>query len=140
MHSTLSLIGGIIYPIIFYRIVSPVGFPWVVRIIAFIMLSLSVLPVTATRMKTKPTGVRKLLQWDVFKGTEYTLFALATTFAFLGLYVPYFYVQLYAQEQGIITGDLNFYLLALMNTGGFFGRVVYPRSPFSPLSPIFETS
>lgn len=40
------------------------------------------------------------------------------------MYIPLFYVQVYAIEKNIVGGDENlaFYLLAIANAGSFFGR------------------
>ncbi|PQE24036.1 MFS monocarboxylate transporter protein [Rutstroemia sp. NJR-2017a BVV2] len=43
---------------------------------------------------------------------------------FMGLYVPFFYVQTYVIQQGIMSENLGFYLLAILNAGSFFGRII----------------
>ena len=88
------------------------------------MLALSVLPVGAMRARVRPPAIRRIFDRAAWGDAEYTLFAIALFVGYIGMYVPYFYIQLYCVEQGIITGDLNFYLLPTINASGFFGRIV----------------
>lgn len=50
-------------------------------------------------------------------------FAMATFLGFLGLYIPSFYIQIYAAEHSV-RENLVVYLLAIMNSGGVLGRIV----------------
>ena len=92
--------------------------------IAFIMFGLSALPVFGLKMRFKPPAVRRLFDSKAWRDTEFTLYALALFLGYAGMYVPYFYIQLYCLEEGILNGDLEFYLLPIMNGAGFFGRIV----------------
>ena len=116
--------GGIIYPIIFYKLVGRLHFGWTSRIIAFIMLFLCILPVLGMRIRMKSPAVRRLFDSAAWRDPEFTLYAIALFVGYIGMYIPYFYIQLYCVEQGIITGSLNFYLLPIVNAAGFFGRIV----------------
>jgi len=44
--------------------------------------------------------------------------------------VPYFYLQLYCLDKEIVTGELNFYLLPIMNAAGVVGRLVSSEAGF----------
>lgn len=66
-------IGGVIYPIIFRRLVVEVGFGWAVRVLGFIAL---VTLGTAVGL-SKPIGVRiqrKLLEPSAFRDKAYVMF------------------------------------------------------------------
>ena len=110
---------------------------------AFIMLATLIVPMAGMRMRMKPPARRKLLDLSAWKEPTYYLFALAAFFGFLGLYIPVFYVQVFAIEQRIISQrqDLAFYLIAILNTGSFFGRII-PNyiadkiGPFNTLMPL----
>lgn len=104
--------------------VPSLGFGWTIRIIAFLTLLLSLIPVAGMRSRFQPRTVRKLFDKTVLREPDYVLFTFATFFGYLGLYIPYFYIQLYSESNSLITDDLNFYLLAVMNAAGFFGRIV----------------
>lgn len=44
---------------------------------------------------------------------------------FIGLYIPVFYIQVYALTKGVTANEeFAFYLLAILNAGSFFGRVI----------------
>ena len=44
---------------------------------------------------------------------------------FVGLYIPIFYIQTYALTRNITPdSDYAFYLLSILNTGSFFGRIL----------------
>ena len=116
--------GGVIYPILFHEIEPRVGFAWAVRIIAFIMLGTLVIPLACMQQRIKPAKSRKLMDIAAWTEAPYLLFNIAEFFAFMGLYVPFFYAQLYAVQNHIIDEYLGFYLLAILNTGSFFGRIV----------------
>ncbi|KAF1953320.1 MFS general substrate transporter [Byssothecium circinans] len=121
--STGSTIGGIVYPIMLHRLVRTVGFGWATRAIAFVMLGLSIPPVLGTKMRLKPPAIRRIFDATAWKEPHYTLYALALFVGYIGMYVPFFYIQLYCSETSIITGELNLYLLPIINTAGFFGRL-----------------
>jgi MFS family permease len=40
------------------------------------------------------------------------------------MYVPFFFVQLYAIQEGIMSENLAFYLLPVLNAGSIFGRII----------------
>lgn len=46
---------------------------------------------------------------------------------FLGLYIPYFYIEIFSIRKGIMNSEdtyLNKYLIIFLNVGSFFGRLV----------------
>ncbi len=51
---TGSPIGGIIFPIVFSRLLPTIGFGWATRVIAFIILGLSVPPIVFMRPRVPP--------------------------------------------------------------------------------------
>ncbi|TEY24756.1 hypothetical protein BOTCAL_1364g00010 [Botryotinia calthae] len=119
-----SSLGGIIYPIIFRKLQPQIGFPWTTRLIAFIMLATLILPVILMRTRRKPSSQWKLVDLAAWRELPYLLFAIGLFFTFMGLYIPFFYVQTYVIQQDIMSEDLGFYLLAILNAGSFFGRIV----------------
>ena len=42
----------------------------------------------------------------------------------MGVYIPFFYVQLFAGDKVQVEGTFVVYLLVLLNAGSLFGRVV----------------
>jgi len=65
-----------------------------------------------------------LLDLSGWLEAPFSLFDIAKFFGFMGLYVPFFHIQIYALESTYIDKNLAFYLPVLLNTGSFFGRIV----------------
>lgn len=119
-----SSLGGVIYPIIFYRLQPSIGFPWATRVIGFIMLATLIVANSVMKVRVLPAGRRKIVDLTAFKEPQYTLFVAGAFITFMGLYAPFFYVQTYAMEYNITSENLAFYLLAIINTGSVFGRII----------------
>ncbi|KAK7012405.1 major facilitator superfamily domain-containing protein [Favolaschia claudopus] len=81
-------------------------------------------------MKTRPaarlskTGESPSPNWkSIFTDRGYLASLLGAFFTSLGLFYPFFYLQLYASTNGVRT-ELGLYLLTLLNGGSIFGRLV----------------
>lgn len=122
--SSGSPLAGIVFPIIFSRLEPVVGFGWATRVIAFVLLALSAVPVAFMRTRVLPSGKRSLVDRTAFKDLPFMIFAAANLFAFLGLYVPFFYSQLWAVLHRIADPAWAPYLVTLLNAGSVFGRIV----------------
>ena len=75
-----------------------------------------------------PVGVgqrdERGLDFSAFKEPAFAFFAIGNFLAFAGLYVPYFYIQIYGLDTQATSGALAFYILSIMNGGALFGRIV----------------
>lgn len=118
-----SSIGGVIYPIMLHRLIEPIGFPWTCRIIGFIALATLLVPNVCMKVRVLPASRRKILDLPAFKEPPYVLFILGAMIVFMGLYTPFFYIQLYAIDKSIVSKDLAFYMLSIMNASSTFGRI-----------------
>lgn len=118
--------GGVIYPIVFHQLVPQIGFGWATRVLAFIMMVTLGVSLTVMKVRIKPAQKRELLQLSAFKEMPYTLFTLGEFLGFMGLYIPFFYIQTYATEAPgtHIDENLAFYLLVILNAASIFGRVI----------------
>jgi MFS family permease len=119
-----SSIGGVIYPIVFVRLQPQIGFPWATRVIAFIMLGTLAICIAVMRVRVLPPQKRQLLELSAFKEIPFTMFSVAEFFGFMGLYIPFFYIQNYAIEEKILDSNLAFYMLSVLNAASVFGRIV----------------
>ncbi|KAK3669840.1 hypothetical protein LTR78_010298 [Recurvomyces mirabilis] len=62
---------------------------------------------------------------DAFRNAPFNVFAVASFTGFLGLYIPFFYIQEYALAHGMKTmPDLASSTLAILNAGSVIGRIV----------------
>jgi predicted MFS family arabinose efflux permease len=100
-------------------------------------------PARATR---PPTGAmatvtataaprRAFLDMTVFTDWPFMVYAVAGFCGFIGLYVPFFYVQLYSLEYGPATHEFSPYLVTILNAGSVVGRIV-PNYLADHLGPI----
>lgn len=82
-----SSTGGIIYPIMFYKLISEVGFGWGVRILGFTALATLIIPLAVMRMRVQPAKVRSVIDLTAFTDGPFMLFVIGTMIGFIGLYV-----------------------------------------------------
>ncbi|KAF2144961.1 uncharacterized protein K452DRAFT_284346 [Aplosporella prunicola CBS 121167] len=119
-----SSLGGVLYPIILHRLIGRIGFPWTTRVIAFIALATLLIPNLCMRVRVLPSSRRAMLDLPAWREPPYTLFVLGGIVGFLGLYTPFFYISSYATSRDIVSPDLAFYILAILNAASCAGRIV----------------
>lgn len=126
--STGSPLAGIVFPILFSRLEVHLGFGWATRVIAFVVLALSAVPVAFMRVRTppQPTGAKRRPLFDrtALRDPPFLLFCLAGFSSFLVLYVPFFYTQLYTIVHGLAQPSFAPYLVTFLNVGSVLGRVL----------------
>lgn len=88
------------------------------------MLSTSVIPIVGMKQRISASRPRDLFDLTALWDPAFLLFNLGVFFGFMGVYVLYFYVQLYAIQQTDTDTNLTFYLLSIINAGSFFGRLI----------------
>jgi MFS family permease len=124
LASTGSPIAGVVIPILFGKLTPVIGFPWATRVVAFILLALSVIPLATMRVRTPPSGrQRSLVDKAAFRDVPYLLCCLGVAIAFLTLYVAYFYIQLFAIRFDMSSLSFSNYLVTIMSAGSIVGRV-----------------
>ncbi|KAL9612463.1 MAG: hypothetical protein Q9167_002935 [Letrouitia subvulpina] len=140
LGSSGSSIGGIIYPIVLYRLIGRIGFAWSVRVIGFIALVTLIVPIAVMRMRVKVPKARALVDWSAFTDVPYMVFVVATLIGFMGLNIILFYLSYDAQERDITNTKMAFYIIAIFNAASTFGRAA-PNAlsdktgPFNLLAP-----
>lgn len=117
-----SSIGGIIYPIVLYRLIHRIGFAWSVRVMGFIALATLLLPLFVMRMRFRPPKPRALIDWKAFSDVPFMVFVVATLIGFMGLNVILFYLSYAAEAQNITDTKISFYIVAIFNAASTFGR------------------
>ncbi|KAH9949495.1 major facilitator superfamily domain-containing protein [Amylocystis lapponica] len=125
---TGSSAGGIVYPIMLNQLFhSPVGFAWGVRAAGFLTLGLLVIAncimttrvpaMTATQRKNRPQ-----LKHIVTDGA-YMLAVFGFFLGLWGMFMPYFYLQLWTSLHGL-SSTLAFYTIAILNAASIVGRTL----------------
>ncbi|CRG83865.1 Multidrug resistance protein MdtL [Talaromyces islandicus] len=121
-------IGGVIYPIMFRRLVSSVGFPWTARIIAFVMFGAYIFSYPILLYKPAPSpSVRRWVDVTAFTDLSFILANVGAMLSAIAYYLPMIYLPLFA-ETGIRNfgngnGDLAFYLISIVNGASVVGRL-----------------
>lgn len=125
LSSAGSPVAGIVIPIIFSNLEPKIGFGWTTRIIAFILLAFSAIPIAFMRTRLPPSGRgAQIIDKTAFKDVPYMTFTMAGFFSFLTLYVPFFYIAIFATTHNVTTQDFSPYLVTLLNAGSVFGRII----------------
>jgi MFS family permease len=119
-----SSMGGIIYPITFFRLIDQIGFGWSVRVLGFMALATLMVPLAVMKMRFKPAKARALVDWAAFTDVPYMTFVFGAMIGYIGLYVTFFYISFYGQQQRITNESMSFYLVPILNAGSVFGRTL----------------
>ncbi|KAJ7447112.1 MFS general substrate transporter [Mycena galericulata] len=117
-------LGGIVFSILLNKILprTDLGFPWAVRFIAFIDTFL--LAVANLIMRPRPLGRASAVDMtQLRRDVPYWTTNMGLFLAFLGLLIPYFYLQLFSFVQGI-NADFLTWTIPILNAGAFAGRLV----------------
>ncbi|KAF2099281.1 monocarboxylate permease-like protein, mch4 [Rhizodiscina lignyota] len=122
--SSGSSLGGVIYPIVLYRLISRIGFPWAVRCIGFIALATFMVPLAALRMRVRVPKPRAIVDWSAFRDAPFMLFTLGVLVCFIGQTALLFYISFYPADRGFTDTSLAFYTAAIFNAGSILGRIL----------------
>ena len=122
--STAGSIGGVVIPVMLQTLLPQVGFAWSCRILGFLLLALAIPANLFLRARLPPSG-DKVGLWPSLTPLKDLRIALCTAGIFLmewGLFVPVAYISSYASLHVASKPSLSFTVVALLNTGSFFGR------------------
>ena len=122
--SSGASLGGVIYPIVLYKLLGEIGFPWAVRVIGFIAFGTFILPLAVMRMRVRVPKPRAIIDWSAFVDTPFMVFTLGLLIVFIGNAVLIFYISYYPQERGFTGQSLSFYMVSIFNAGSVLGRIV----------------
>lgn len=117
-------LGGVIYPTTFHKLLPQIGFGWTTRVIGFMILATMVIPNVCMRVRVLPAQRRSLFDLAALTEAPYTLNILGFFIGFVGLYMPFFYSQVYAIDTGLTNPDFAFYLVPIINSTSVFGRII----------------
>ncbi|OCH92770.1 MFS general substrate transporter [Obba rivulosa] len=121
-----SAMGGVVYPIMLQRLIPRVGFGWAVRIAAFVTLvclGVGCLTIRTRLPLSRRVSLRGLVDLDGFRELDYVLTGVGSFLVFYALFTPYFYMELYAESQGV-SPNISTYLLPIINAWGVPSRVL----------------
>ncbi|RBR12059.1 hypothetical protein FVER53590_04407 [Fusarium verticillioides] len=119
-------VGGIIVPLTLESLFGKIGFAWATRVVALVwLISLGLACVTITsHLPTKPFSKENILpDLRIFHNIPFLMTTLAVFFVEWGIFIPISYISSYALAHEV-PSKLSYQLLAIMNAGSFFGRVL----------------
>ncbi|EMD37082.1 hypothetical protein CERSUDRAFT_51719 [Gelatoporia subvermispora B] len=121
-----SAIGGVVYPIMLQRLIPQVGFGWAVRIAAFVTLvclGIACLTIRTRLPLSRRVSMRGIIDFDGFRELDYLLTGIACFLVYYALFTPYFYIEVYANTEGVSQNVSN-YLLPIINAWGLPSRII----------------
>ncbi|KAK2044526.1 putative MFS monocarboxylate transporter [Colletotrichum somersetense] len=132
--TTGSGFGGVVYPLIVQGLLPRVGFPWAVRVFAFISLATNAFSFAVLRQRSSggdgDPGKRRrrvMLDLSAYRNASFVVLSAAMFFNVFSYTPPIYYLQQYSLAHGLATrgssGGLAYYLVAILNAGSVFGRV-----------------
>ncbi|KAF2674596.1 MFS general substrate transporter [Microthyrium microscopicum] len=119
-----SSLGGVIFPIMFNKLIAEVGFGWAMRISAFLILAMLIFAILTVepRMSPLPTPFKVSQYTQALKEWPFVLTTISAFLFYLGLFIPINYIQTQAIEFGM-EASLAAYLIPILNAASIFGRV-----------------
>ena len=85
-----SPLGSVIYPIMFHRLIDPLGFGWTTRVIAFVALAGLIFPLLVMKRRLPPPKeIRSMLDADAFREPSFMAFSIGLFFSFIGFIFPF---------------------------------------------------
>ncbi|KAL8721348.1 MAG: hypothetical protein Q9225_001960 [Loekoesia sp. 1 TL-2023] len=115
-----SSLGGVILPIMVNHIIDRSGFPWAMRGVAFLLLGLLVYANLTVRSRLPPSPK----PWSLFeflmpfRELPYFLVVFAAFLFFFGMFLPFTFIILSAEHDGM-SNHLANYLIPILNAGTF---------------------
>jgi predicted MFS family arabinose efflux permease len=122
--------GGIIYTLMFNQLISKIGFPWTVRLMGFVMLTLFIAAAILLLVPEKNTPKidytrrRTLIDLRAFKDLPFWSFTIANFFLYLGYITPFYYIPTYAQTKLGTSRSMASNVLLISQASSIIGRVV----------------
>lgn len=118
-------VGSVIYTVVFHRLQPQIGFAWTTRIIGFIAMATMLISIAVMKTRLPPSKhARKLFDITAFRSAPFVVFSIALFLAFVGIYIPFFYIVIYAERNIGIDENLSFYMLSILNASSLFGRII----------------
>lgn len=118
-----SSLAGVVYSIMLPRLFDSIGFPWAVRVMAFLNLGLQLLAIPLVKERLPRHGGLPLVDFDALRDVTFLLHLASGFLASFALYTPFLYMEPFALTIGL-GSSLSFYTIAVLNAAGFAGRLV----------------
>jgi MFS family permease len=123
-------IGGIVYTLVFERLIAGLGFGWTVRVLAFIMLgtysiAFPLLLWGAHNVGDIGTGqARKLFDKSAFRDGPFWAYTFSNFFLFMGYMIPFFFIPTFAQLALGMPRSWALYTVVFAQASSIVGRLI----------------
>jgi predicted MFS family arabinose efflux permease len=120
-----SSVGGVVLPIMMNKLIAKIGFAWMMRSIAFMFVLLLTVACFTVKSRLPPRPRRFVFTdyVDNLKDKRLAVTAVAAFFFMWGMFLPFNYVILQAQDAGF-SPALVPYLLPILNAVSILGRIL----------------
>ncbi|KAF2728469.1 MFS general substrate transporter [Polyplosphaeria fusca] len=127
MLSGCSL-GGVCFPIMLTKLLSSIGFAWALRVAALkTIIFYTIATCISTPRNAKVAGSRtvwlSLFDYKGFLDRRYSVLAIGSCVAQLGVFIPSYYIESY-RSNVYGPNTMRGYLVPLLNAGGMIGAVL----------------
>ena len=126
---TGSSLGGVIFPIMITHLIGKVGFPWTMRISAFLILGLLIIANLTVKPRVAPKrgASNKANYLAPFREPTSVLLMGGFFLVTFGIFVPIDYLQVQARAAGMGSGLLH-YVVPILNAARFVTQVPFQAS------------
>ncbi|KAF4589293.1 putative transporter MCH4 [Ophiocordyceps camponoti-floridani] len=120
-----SSVGGVVLPIMMTQLIRRIGFPWMMRVMAFIFLGLLLIAcfTVKSRLPPRPRPFRALDYVESLKDIRMSVTVAGLFFFMWGMFLPFNYALVQAQAAGTSPALIP-YLLPILNAVSIIGRIV----------------
>ena len=107
------------------KLIAQIGFPWTMRAVAFTLMGMLFIAnlTIKSRLKPKPKPLAIMEFITPMKEPPYTLTVLASSFFAFGVFLPFTYIILQGQKDGMSI-NISQYLVPILNAASVFGRIL----------------
>ncbi|KAL4792227.1 major facilitator superfamily domain-containing protein [Aspergillus venezuelensis] len=132
-------LGGVIYTLLFERLLPRIGFAWTVRVMGFVVLGLFVLAgimllvpsndsIKTANASASPATPRiqssRLFDIRALRDGPFWSFTLTNFLLYLGYMTPFYYIPIYAETKLGTSRSTGLYILIISQAASIVGRVV----------------
>ncbi|KAI7083472.1 MFS general substrate transporter [Hortaea werneckii] len=121
--------GGIIYTIMFERLIDPLGFPWTIRAMGFFMLGSYLISFPLMLWRAENIGhlgtgqARKLFDVTALRDVLFWSYSFSNFFIFFGYMTPFIYIAAYGQTYLDMDRSMALMMIVIAQAASIVGRL-----------------
>ncbi|TGO26838.1 hypothetical protein BPAE_0052g00280 [Botrytis paeoniae] len=119
-----SATGGLIFPVMFQQLITPLGYGWTMRIFGFFTTGCLTICNILAKPRLPPRRTGPIIELAAFKEASYTLFAMGMFLVFWGVYFAFYYLSSFGVDIINIPQKESFNMFLILNGVGILGRTV----------------